>query len=167
MKKACFIFLVLILSSNVNHVFGQSSDVTRLMFIRHAEKIQYSGMDPGLTEEGITRAENWAEFFERSSVDAIYSTKTKRTLSTAAPISEATGLDIIVYDARTVDINKIALVNAGKTIVIVGHSNTIPNMVNTLLGEEKYELIDDNEYGNLFVVTVENGKATSGLMNIK
>jgi broad specificity phosphatase PhoE len=167
MNRVFFIFLILILSSSINVVFGQSDNTTRLMFIRHAEKIQYSGMDPGLTEEGIARAENWAAFFERSGVDAIYSTKTKRTLSTAAPISEATGLDIIVYDARSVDINKIALVNAGKTIVIVGHSNTIPKMVNTLLGEEKYELIDDNQYGNLYVVTVENGKATSGLMNIK
>jgi broad specificity phosphatase PhoE len=167
MKKSLLVLLVLILSLGLKSAIGQSSDVTRIMFIRHAEKMNYSGLDPQLTEEGIVRAEHWAEFFEKANIDAIYSTKTKRTLSTAAPISKITNLDIIIYNAKTVDINKIAQVNKGKTIVIVGHSNTIPKMVNKLLGEEKYDLIEDDNYGNLFVVTVENGKATSGLMHIK
>jgi len=167
MKKSFLVFLILILSLSIKFGVAQSSDVTRIMFIRHAEKMDYSGLDPQLTEEGIVRAEHWAEFLEKANIDAIYSTKTKRTLSTAAPISELTNLDIIVYDAKTVDINKIVKVNKGKTIVVVGHSNTIPKMVNKLLGEEKYDLIEDDNYGNLYVVTVENGKATSGLMHIK
>lgn len=146
---------------------GQSNDITRLMFIRHAEKTEFSGIDPQLTEEGIARANNWAEFFAKRGIDAIYSTKTKRTLSTAAPISELTGIDITVYDAKTIDINLLAKVNKGKTVVIVGHSNTIPKMVNKLLGEERYALIDDDNYGNLYIVTIENGKANAGLMHIK
>ena len=167
MKKTFFIFLVIVLSLNIKPTIGQTSDLTRLMFIRHAEKIEFSGMDPQLTEEGIERSKKWAAFFEKRGIDAIYSTKTKRTLSTAAPISELTNIDIIVYDARTVDIKLLAKVNKGKTVVIVGHSNTIPKMVNKLLGEERYGLIEDDNHGNLYVVTIENGKATAGLMNIK
>jgi len=167
MKNAFFVFLVIVLSLNINSSMGQTEDLTRLMFIRHAEKIEFSGMDPQLTEEGKERSERWAEFFNKRGIDAIYSTKTKRTLSTAAPISELTNIDIIVYDAKTVDIKLLVKVNKGKTILIVGHSNTIPKMVNKLLGEEKYALIEDDNYGNLYIVTIENGKANAGLMHIK
>jgi 2,3-bisphosphoglycerate-dependent phosphoglycerate mutase len=54
----------------------------------------------------------------------------------------------------------LLLKQAGKTIVVAGHSNTIPGLVNLLLHDNKFKNLDDNEYDKIFVVTVENDKAS-------
>ena len=166
MKRIVFILIALVFLS-VSNVFSQSENGTTILFIRHAEKVELSGLDPELTEEGKERASQWAEVFKETGISAIYSTKTKRTLETAKPISQATNIPIKLYGTKTLDIKKLAQSNKGKTILIVGHSNTIPKFINTLMGEETYQQIDDDVYGNLYVVTVIKNKATVGLLQIR
>ena len=60
----------------------------------------------------------------------------------------------------------LAKTNQGKNVLIVGHSNTTPNLVNELLGKEKYPQIEDNNNGNLYVVTIINGISTCTLLHI-
>ena len=42
----------------------------------------------------------------------------------------------------------------GKRVVVVGHSNTVPLIVQTLAGVKSIPPIADDEYGTLYIVTV-------------
>ena len=54
----------------------------------------------------------------------------------------------------------------GKTVLVVGHSNTTNVFVNKILGIEKYDEINDNNNSNLYIVTISNGKSSSILLKI-
>lgn len=166
MKTARLIFILIIFSLSFENSIAQTDNGITLIFIRHAEKMQNDAPDPQLTEKGILQSRHLVDVLKNVNIDAIYSTKTKRTLSTVEPISTARKLDVIVYDTKTVDIMQLANVYQGQTILIVGHSNSTPKLINSLLGMDKYPPIDDNDYNNLYIVTVVNGVANAVLLYI-
>ena len=55
----------------------------------------------------------------------------------------------------------------GKTILIVGHSNTVPNMVNQIIKENKYVDIAENQFGNLYIITLYENQTQSQLLHLK
>ena len=142
--------------------YGQENNNTELFFIRHAEKVRSGSKDPALTKIGQERAIYWAEVFKDVKFDAVYSTQTLRTVSTALPTSGQCDVELSIYDAKTIDIKAIADKHKGESVLIVGHSNTTPALVNTLIGEEKYEEIKSNNNSNLYIVNyhTENSKVT-------
>jgi broad specificity phosphatase PhoE len=136
--------------------------VSTFYFIRHAEKIRSNpeDADPELNQKGLGRAMHWAEILDDVELDAIYSTDFNRTSMTAAPTSVKKNIDVQYYDPRIVDIEQFKMDNLKKNVLIVGHSNTTPEFVNQLIGEEKYTAIDDGENGTLFIVQIVNGVPT-------
>ena len=161
-----FFLILVIYAFSITTSVSQSDNVTSIFFIRHAEKIRNGDSNPGLTEQGILRSIHWAEVFKGADISAIYSTNTKRTLSTGDPTAKSNNIDVEIYDSKTVNIMNLAKTNQGKNVLIVGHSNTTPNLVNELLGKEKYPQIEDNNNGNLYVVTIINGISTCTLLHI-
>ena len=135
---------------------------TTFILVRHAEKISDGSKDPELTPEGSVRAATLARMLAQAKVDAIFSTPYARTQKTVTPLSNASGIKIQTYDASKFDYLDDALKNySGGTIVICGHSNTIPGAANYLLGKNELKNFEDSEYGNLLIVTVTakgNGK---------
>ena len=131
-------------------------------FFRHAEKdrTDLTNKNPSLTTQGLERASKWAVFFKDKKIDAVYSTKYKRTLQTALPIAKEQNLEIINYTPKLLISEKFIANNKGKNIVIVGHSNTTPELVNTLLGEKIYDDILDQDNNDLFIVTLKKNKTT-------
>ena len=132
-------------------------------FIRHAEKDRSdsTNKNPSLTIQGLERAKKWALFFKDKNIAAVYSTNYKRTQQTALPIAKEQNLEIISYTAKELISEKFIANNKGKNIVIVGHSNTTPELVNSLLGEKKYKDIADSENNNVFIVTLNKNKTTA------
>ena len=132
-------------------------------FIRHAEKDRSdpTNKNPSLTIQGLERANKWAVFFKDKNIAAVYSTNYIRTQQTALPIAKEQNLEIISYTAKELISEKFIANNKGKNIVIVGHSNTTPELVNSLLGEKKYEDIADSENNNVFIVTLNKNKTTA------
>ena len=132
-------------------------------FIRHAEKDRSdsTNKNPSLTIQGLERANKWALFFKDKNIAAVYSTNYKRTQQTALPIAKEQNLEIISYISKELISEKFIADNKGKNIVIVGHSNTTPELVNSLLGEKKYEDIADRENNNVFIVTLTKNKTTA------
>ncbi len=133
---------------------------TGYYFIRHAEKNKSNPKDsnPELTTEGKLRALNWAYFFREIPLKAIYSTNYKRTLSTAQPIADEKNLPIIIYDPNRLNINKFMKENQGKQVLIVGHSNTTPQLVNAILGHERFEQMQDSDNSSLFIIRESKGE---------
>lgn len=132
----------------------ETTQTTTYLLIRHAEKETHNPDDknPILTEEGEKRAKQWAALFSEIELDAIYSTNTLRTKATATPTSLAKNLEIQMYESQPNHIENLITDTAGKTVLIVGHSNTLHHIANTIIGEEKYPELPESEYSNLFVL---------------
>ena len=100
--------------------------------------------------------------------DAVYSTEYNRTKQTAQPTAEKNGLDITIYDPRVLNSDEFENNTQGKTVLVVGHSNTTPMFVNAVLGEKKYENIDDNNNANLYIITISaSGEKSDTLLVIE
>lgn len=138
-------------------------EITTYYFIRHAEKVNTEDSNPELSSKGKLRAENWAEIFSNISFDAIYSTNYIRTRNTALPTAESKNLELILYHPSKIDYEKFLIETKGKTVLVVGHSNTTPAFVNQLIGTEKYKLIDHDSYGNLYIVEIAEDSITDKL----
>jgi len=164
MKKLLFILAFVFCS-----VFTYAQEVTTYYFIRHAEKQRTdpTDKDPGLTFQGYKRADAWKEVFKNVKFDAVYSTDYNRTKLTAKPTADANNLPILVYDPRSMYTESFQYNTKGKTVLVVGHSNTTPMFVNKILGEKKYPQIDDSNNSNLYIVTVIDGKASAQLLYIQ
>jgi broad specificity phosphatase PhoE len=145
---------------------NKTSEVSAYYFIRHAEKLNIESSDPELSIEGELRAKNWAEIFSNISFDAIYSTDYIRTRSTALPIAQSKDLELILYHPGKMDYDKFMSETKGKTVLIVGHSNTTPEFVNKIIGIEKYQLIDHETYGNLYIVEITECSISDILLNL-
>ena len=140
----------------------EDGSISTFYLIRHAEKDRTDAedVDPELNQDGLGRAMHWAEILNEVDLDAIYSTDFNRTSMTAAPTSVKKNIDVQYYDPRILDVEQFKMDNLNKKVLVVGHSNTTPDFVNKLIGEEKYSQIDDNENGSIFIVQIVNGIAT-------
>mgnify|MGYP003624406260 FL=1 len=129
-------------------------------FIRHAEKDRSNPDDdnPNLTNEGMLRAEKLSTILNDVNLDAVYSTNYNRTLQTAKPTANKNDIEITIYKPSELDVTKI--LKAHKNILVVGHSNTIPQLVNTIIKNDIYKDIEDNNFGNLYHITVTNGQVS-------
>jgi len=134
--------------------------VTTFILIRHAEKGDDGTKDPDLNEKGLKRAESLVILLKKTKIDAIYSTSLKRTKNTVAPLSKARNISVQSYNAfKAEEIDTMIKKYKGGTIIVVGHSNNIPWIANYLTGNKTYKDFEDDEYENLFIVTVvEKGK---------
>ena len=144
------------------------SATTTYYLIRHSEKDRSdkTNKNPNLKKEGKARAENWSKVFESVDFDAIYSTNYNRTIETATPTAKSKELEISFYDPRDLYSEEFAKATFGKTVLVVGHSNTTPVFVNAILGEKKYENMDDHDNGSLYIVTVSEGNKIDQVLKI-
>jgi broad specificity phosphatase PhoE len=128
-----------------------------IYLVRHGEKVSV-GQDPALTPQGQLRAQNIATILQRAGIQAVFSTPTARTLQTAQPLAQQLGLTVERYDPATPK----ALVDNVKTLhgpaLVVGHSNTLPELVRLFGGEPGQDIADD-EYDRLYQLTLTPGGA--------
>ena len=159
MKLLLTIFLVFSIPEN---------DCSTFYLIRHAEKVRTnkSDRDPKLNEKGILRALNWKEYFLDKDITKIYSTNYKRTLETVKPFQEAIGLATIVYSPSSIDYKDFISSNKGEIVLVVGHSNTIPNFVNELINDQVYAQIDDLNNSNLYIVNLCESSVSHRLIKV-
>jgi phosphohistidine phosphatase SixA len=116
--------------------------------------------DPPLSPAGEQRAARLAAMLASSGVQQIYTTEFKRTRQTAAPLAERLKLKAVMSAASDPDPLVQALQKGTAPALVVGHSNTIPDLIKKL-GVTEAVAIGDNDYDNLFVVVRSAaGKAT-------
>lgn len=129
--------------------------------VRHAEKATAAdGMtmstpgNPPLSEPGMQRAQALKDTLKDKQIRRIFSTNTIRTMSTAAPLSQLTGLAVQAYGPLpdSAFIKQLKAINSN--VLIVGHSNTVDDIVNGLTGRQSVPRdLTETEYDNLFVIT--------------
>lgn len=137
--------------------------------VRHAEKAEVTpalsrqdAANPELSEAGKKRAYQLRERLSKKSITKIFTTKYKRSISTIVPISERTGIPINFYSPAADSLASFVHHLKNETtggILIVGHSNTVDDLVNALCGTPILSGdIDENVYDNLFIVKKRGGK---------
>jgi broad specificity phosphatase PhoE len=118
-----------------------------IYLVRHGEKA--AGQDPDLSAQGQARARNIAAILHRAGITAIFSTPTARTRQTAAPLAQKTGVGVQLYDPLA----PLALVEKVRglsgAVVVIGHSNTLPELVRLFGGAPGAEIGDD-EFDRLY-----------------
>ncbi len=132
--------------------------MTTVVFVRHAEKAKAPPGDPPLTQAGQARAEALARMFKAAKPRHLFSSNYARTRQTLAPLAKATGLKVEIYDAgKSVDFAK-GLKEMGGLVIVSGHSNTVPAMVQELTGQKRP--LGHDDYDRIFVVSISPADAT-------
>ncbi|SDL44406.1 SixA phosphatase family protein [Kriegella aquimaris] len=165
-KHTLFLFLTIAIigckdDKPLEEIYVEPS-ISTFYFIRHAEKDKTDpeNSNPELNQKGLGRAMHWAEILKDINIDAIYTTDYKRTTMTAAPLSVKKELSLQYYNLEDVNIQQFKIDNLNKKVLVVGHSNTTPEFVNKMIGDNKYSQMDDTDNGSLYIVQIINGTVT-------
>lgn len=130
-----------------------------IFVVRHAERADASA-DSALSPAGDARAVRLATMLKDAGVTKIYTTDLKRTIQTAAPLAAALHLTATALKAADHEalLEKVRAASPQDRLLIVGHSNTVPAVLQAL-GVTPAIAIADSEYDNLFVVIPQAGAA--------
>ena len=140
--------------------FFESQATTTIIFVRHAEKELNSGDDPGLSDAGRRRVTELTRQLVDADVvqgiDAIYTTPFRRARETARPLAEALNLQMNTYDAadRETVLETILKNHKGKIILVVAHSDTLPELIANLGASKNVPAIDELEYDNIYIISI-------------
>lgn len=133
-----------------------SDTTTTFIVVRHAEKVDESS-ESNLNADGMLRAEELKRILSNISISAIYSTPFNRTRQTVAPLASAKGVAITEYQSTKPYpqlVSEIRTANLGKAVVIVGHSNTVPDLLKELTNNALSITISSGQYDDLFMVSL-------------
>lgn len=125
---------------------------TVIYLVRHAEKAM-NGDDPALSAAGRERARALADLLENAPIDRIHSTDFRRTRETAEPLARRRGLPVDPYDPERPGDLVQRILGAGGGHLVIGHSNTVPELVDLLGGTGGLPIDEAGEYDRLYVVT--------------
>lgn len=145
---------VLLLAACVSPAFSQKA----VILVRHAEKADAS-RDPALSEDGKTRAEALAERLSEAGISAIYCSEYQRTRATAGPLAARLKIPIETCSAADTAglVEKIRTAHAGDIVLVVGHSNTIPDLMKGF-GHPAGEKIADDDFGGIFILVPQSDR---------
>ena len=137
-----------------------------VFLIRHAEREDEPRQDPPLRKEGVARSQELARLLTNAGIKAIYTSQFARTKQTAEPLATKLGLTVasislksnpanprqIAEESTSEVVNKI-MERTGENVLVVGHSNSIPDVIK-MLGGDVVPTIDERKFDDLFIVTV-------------
>ena len=145
--KALAVFLLVFVSVST------ASAQPVVVIVRHAEKAVIGGNDPGLSSAGRVRAEALARILRDSGITAIFTSEFKRTRETAAPTATSAHVSPTVVAAKDTDALLAKLHQLNGNALVVGHGDTIPNIIKAL-GINNTINIPDEDYSELLIVTL-------------
>ena len=126
-----------------------------IFLVRHAEKAEATSgdsKDPDLSEAGRARAEALALMLKDAGIAAIFVTELKRTKQTAEPLARAANVEPTIVPAKETAELVAKLKEMRGNALVVGHSNTLPEIVQSL-GVTEPVTVGDSDYDNLFIWT--------------
>jgi len=155
-RRTALAVLVALLGAGT--VRAQNAPVV-VYLVRHAEKADDS-RDPPLGDAGRVRADELTRVLGTAGITKVWSTSYQRTSSTAAPLAASLHLDVTPYDpSKLTEFATLLRATPGRHLV-VGHSNTTPELVRAL-GGDPGAVIPDWEYDRLYVVVIGPGGTTA------
>jgi phosphohistidine phosphatase SixA len=146
--------------------------IKTVFLVRHAERADEPRQDPPLTEKGFARSEALARLLSTADIKAIYTSQFARTKLTAEPLAKRLGVTATAINLKTSPSNPRAIAEESTkeivakimtqidgSVLVVGHSNSIPDVIK-MLGGNVVPTIDEKKFDDLFIVTVfDSGRA--------
>ena len=143
-----------------------------VFLIRHAEREDEPRQDPPLKKEGVARSQELARLLSSAGIKAIFTSQFTRTKQTAEPLATKLGITATPFTLKsnpsnprqiaaesTAEVTNKILERAGESVLVIGHSNSIPDVIK-MLGGDVVPTIDERKFDDLFIVTVyAKGKA--------
>lgn len=171
--KTLFVALLVLLA-----VFAQAAKAQdefkpiTVFLVRHAEREDEPRQDPPLKKEGVARSQELARLLGNAGIKAIFTSQYTRTKQTAEALATKLGITATPFTLKlnpsnprqiatesTAEVTNKILERAGESVLVVGHSNSIPDVIK-MLGGDIMPTIDERKFDDLFVVTVyAKGKA--------
>jgi broad specificity phosphatase PhoE len=144
--KALALFLLILVSVSA------ASAQPVVVIVRHGERAANGGSDPDLSSAGRARADALSRILKDSGITAIFTTEFKRTQETAAPTATSTHVAPTVVPAKDTAALVAKLHQLSGNALVVGHGDTIPNIIKAL-GIDVPINIPDADYSELLIVT--------------
>lgn len=145
---------------NLDTLFNTVNDDSTIVWVlvKHAEVQPTGGSNPLLSADGQIRANELARILQNIVLSAIYSTNLSRTLGTANPTSIEQGIPIDIYTGFDMPgfEEQVVEQHKGQTILVSGHSDTTPDLLNILTNSNDYALFPENGFDRLFFVSVNS-----------
>jgi broad specificity phosphatase PhoE len=150
-----------------------SGATTTIVVVRHAEKSTDDPRDPSLSAAGQERARDLSAVLKDAGITDIYTTQYKRTRQTAEPLAQQSGIAILERPINAANsatyapdlAREILTRSAGKSVLVVGHSNTVPDIVKSLSGRA-VPPITDAEYDHIYIVIIP-ASGSARLMQVR
>lgn len=146
------------------------TSVTTVILVRHADR---TGTEENInTSLGVPRAEELARVLGNANISAIYTSTANRTQQTAQPLAAQLGITPETYPIANLDVDLPALADEiktqhrGKVVLVVGHSNTVPQTINHLGYAPALSDIPHAEYDNMYILTLSK-KTSARLVKLK
>ncbi len=138
-------------------LFLTACSTTTVYIVRHAEKVNETDTT-NLTSAGYARAAALADTLANRGIDSIFTTPYRRTRQTAQPLATRLNLPLVDYPAKPTEaivarLNRIR----NKTVLVVGHSNTILEIARGLGATPTMTTIESGDFDNLLRVTLKHG----------
>ena len=138
--------------------FFFSCSSTKYYVVRHAEKeTNTMTSDVSLSDIGRQRADALRIMLADEKIMDVYSTNYVRTKTTVQPTADAKQLQVQTYGPMDTTFFK-TLRDSKRNTLIAGHSNTVDDIVNQLLGKKQMSDLPESQYGDLFIVTKKGKK---------
>ena len=134
-----------------------SCSTTTIYIVRHGEKVNESDTT-NLNPDGKQRAIALADTLAKKGIDSIFTTPYRRTRQTAEPLAQRIGVNLIDYPARPNDVivSRVSQIR-NKTVLVVGHSNTILDIAKGLGTQPTMTKIESGDFDNLIRVRIHRG----------
>ncbi len=153
--RRLFLLIVALLAAAATAPAVHAADTVFVM--RHLQKAQ--GGDPPLSPEGAANAQALADMLAKSGIKAIFATPTHRAMQTAEPLAAKLGITVTSYDPAKPQALVTAVGKISGAVLVVGHSNTVPDLVARFGGKQPVSLTEQ-DYGTVFVVTHDDGNVS-------
>lgn len=132
--------------------------------VRHAEKDTAGGSNADLNPVGQGRVEALRKILKKVKINGVYSTDKPRTRHTAEPIAKSKHRKVELYDAKKQAELLRGLVDKKGKFLVVGHSNTVHQLVNILTGKDDEKEFPESDYSRLYIVSVKKISEAKVLM---
>ena len=127
---------------------------TTFYCVRHAEKMKDGTKDPDLSPEGQARAQKLGKIMDEARLDKVCTTNTKRTIQTGEAVRYWAGDPAVeTFTAPMQDswLSDKLGEDKGKNIFYVGHQNTVPQLLNRLLGKVQYYNLAEDSFDHFYL----------------
>ena len=154
------------------NVAPSEKKTTTIYLITQAEQDE-GKMDPLLSPAGVVRTRAWGKYFKDKNITTFYTTNMGRSRETATyiadyivPKEKRAAFLIRRYEPWNFNLEHLVQSHKGESILVIGHTNSIPTHVNALIGTKEYSEIPKWEFDYLYIIKIKKDQVSHKMVEM-